>query len=81
MTLDSAPEIEMNSEVDNFPLQKQRGKRTMFTPFKIAMGVALFFMIAVGSYKLYNIVVPNNEKSEIQIAHDLIIQVADSSKK
>jgi hypothetical protein len=53
----------MNSEADNFPMQKQRSKQTMFTPFKIAMGIALFFMIAVGSYKLYNIVVPSNEKS------------------
>ena len=63
------PEITIHKQVDKKPL---------ITPFRIMVGLALFFLLIVGSYQLYSAVAPAASKSAIEVTNDNIRSVAGS---
>ena len=60
---------------------KQEVKKSMLSPYKILLGLALLFLLVLVSFKLYNQFTDHNPKSELTFAHDKIIQNAGDSSK
>lgn len=80
------PCMQSQQEVEDFTepeitVQKQVSKKPLITPFRIMLGLAIFFLLIVGSYKLYSVVAPSTGKSAIQITNDNIRTVAGSSSQ
>jgi hypothetical protein len=62
-------------------LTKQQEKKSLFTPYKILLGLAIFFILVMASYKVYSSIYAPAAKSEINNLHGKIIQNADGSSK
>lgn len=50
--MDSAPTLEMEEGLGS--LNKQQVKKSMFSPYKILLALAVFFMLVMASYKVYS---------------------------
>ena len=62
-------------------IQKQISKKPLITPFRIMLGLAIFFLLIVGSFKLYSAIAPAAGKSAIDLTNDNIRTVAGSSSQ
>lgn len=78
ISMDSAPALQ---EREPEMLNKQQEKKSMLSPYKILLALAVFFMLVMVSYKVYDYVAPTITDSEINSAHGKLIQHADSSSK
>ena len=58
---------------------KQQEKKSMLSPYKILLALAVFFMLVMVSYKVYDYVAPSVTESEINSAHGKLIQHSDAS--
>lgn len=77
------PSLDANtlSERDEMPMiQKQTEKKQLITPAKVLIGVAIFCILAMASYKVYTISFPSPADSKMSQVHSTkIIQNAGSS--
>ena len=67
------------SEREEVHFAKQVEKKKMITPFKILIGVAIFCIVAMFSYKLYSLAYVGAAASKISSSHGKFIQHGDSS--
>lgn len=71
------------SERDEMPMihkSKQTEKKQLITPAKVLIGVAIFCILAMASYKVYTIAFPSPTESKMNQVHSTkIIQHAGSS--
>ena len=67
------------SERDEVTFTKQIEKKKMLTPYKILIGLAIFCVIAMLSYKLYTLAYAGAAANKILNSHSKFIQNADSS--
>ena len=70
------------SEREEMPMAqspKQQEKKQLITPAKVLIGVAIFCIIAMASYKVYTITFPAPEESKLIQSHGKMIQNAGSS--
>lgn len=67
------------TEREEVPLAKQVEKKKMITPYKILIGLAVFCVFAMVSYKLYSLAYAGAAVSKITNSHSKFIQNADSS--
>lgn len=67
------------SERDEVSLIKQVEKKKMLTPYKILIGLAIFCVVAMLSYKLYTLAYAGAAANKILNSHSKFIQNADSS--
>lgn len=70
------------SEREEMPMvhqRKQQEKKQLITPAKVLIGVAIFCILAMASYKVYTIAFPSPSESKIIQSHGKIIQNAESS--
>ncbi len=70
------------SEREEMPVAqpaKQQEKRQLITPTKVLIGVAIFCILAMASYKVYTITFPSPSESKIVQSHGKMIQNAESS--
>lgn len=58
---------------------KQQLKKQVITPTRVLIAVAIFCILALGSYKMYTIAFPTNTESKMDQTHSKIISVAESS--
>jgi hypothetical protein len=76
--MDSAPTMELNE--CEAPM-KQEVKKSMFSPYKILLALAVVFMLVMVSFKVYNEFIAQPVASELTSSHDKIIQNAGDSSK
>ena len=62
-------------------IQKQVTKKPLITPFRIMLGLAVFFLLIVGSFKLYTLVSPPVTQSGLENSRANIREHADSSSQ
>lgn len=67
------------SEREEVGFTKQVEKKKMLTPYKILIGLAIFCVIAMVSYKLYTLAYAGAAANKILNSHSKFIQNADSS--
>ena len=67
------------SEREEVHFAKQVEKKKMITPYKILIGVAIFCIVAMLSYKLYTLAYAGAAASKISASHGKFIQHGDSS--
>lgn len=67
------------SERDEVSFTKQVEKKKMLTPYKILIGLAIFCVVAMVSYKLYTLAYAGAAANKILNSHSKFIQNADSS--
>lgn len=70
------------SEREEMPIAqspKQQEKKQLITPARVLIGVAIFCIIAMASYKVYTITFPAPEESKLIQSHGKMIQNAGSS--
>ena len=76
-------EVSMGSEAlserEEVHFAKQVEKKKMLTPYKILIGLAIFCVIAMVSYKLYTLAYAGAAANKILNSHSKFIQNADSS--
>lgn len=68
------------SEREEMPVAqpaKQQEKRQLITPTKVLIGVAIFCILAMASYKVYTITFPSPSESKIVQSHGKMIQNVD----
>jgi thiol:disulfide interchange protein len=61
------------------PRTKQQEKKQLITPAKVLIGVAIFCVLAMASYKVYTITFPSATESKLEQSHGKIIQNVESS--
>ena len=69
------------SERDEVSFTKQVEKKRMLTPYKILIGLAIFCVVAMVSYKLFTLAYAGAAANKITNSHSKFIQNADSSDR
>ena len=61
------PSMQSSEQVEEpeISVQKQVKKKPLITPFRIMLGLAVFFLLVVGSFKIYTMISPPANKSGI----------------
>ena len=81
ISMDSAPSMDFHDSEPALGMNKQQEKKSIFSPYKILLGLAVFFMLVMVSFKVYDEFIAKPISSEINSVHGKIIQNADSSSK
>ena len=63
---------------DEVPLQKNQEKKQLLTPYRIIIGIAIFLILVMASYKVYTLAA-SQTVDQINDAHSKYIQNGDSS--
>jgi|JI6StandDraft_1071083.scaffolds.fasta_scaffold170516_2 cytoskeletal protein RodZ len=79
MSLGSSTLSEREEEMPMAEPIKQQEKRQLITPTRVLIGVAIFCILAMASYKVYTITFPAPSESKIIQSHGKMIQNAESS--
>ena len=77
------PTLQSSEHVEEpeISVQKQVSKRPLITPFRIMLGLAIFFLLIVGTFKVYSMISPPSVKSGIEATNQNIRTHADSSSQ
>lgn len=78
MSIDTAPNFHLGESEYGM---KQEARKSMLSPYKVLLALAVLFMLVMVSFKVYNEFIATPAESEINSAHGKIIQNANSSNK